>query len=245
MTTIAETVRDLYKSCKIGQDHAGSDYFALIRKLVDKRKDEGEVWQKYIDQIYQLVMGEIVENTGRPREVVKFGTSGWRGILGKDLFVRSVSFVAAAIVEMYQAVDKQPELAPFLGVASLREAQEKGCVVGFDNRFGGELLAAAVVEVLVTAGFAVHYAGESTTGVLSAALLELGAAFSINLTPSHNPLEYGGFKYNAADAGPAASELTDRITENARRIIETDSFAPGFLFRLPGRSFSTNGCPPL
>jgi len=79
MTTIAETVRDLYKSCKIGQDHAGSDYFALIRKLVDKRKDEGEVWQKYIDQIYQLVMGEIVENTGRPREVVKFGTSGWRG----------------------------------------------------------------------------------------------------------------------------------------------------------------------
>ncbi len=222
MTTIAETVRDLYKSCKIGQDHAGSDYFALIRKLVDKRRDEGEVWQRYIDQIYQLVMGEIVENTGRPREVVKFGTSGWRGTLGKDLFVRSVSFVTAAIIEMYQAVDKQPELAPFLGVNSLREAQEKGCVVGFDNRFGGELLAAAVVEVLVTAGFTVHYAGESTTGVLSAALLELGAAFSINLTPSHNPLEYGGFKYNAADAGPAASELTDRITENARRIIEAD-----------------------
>jgi len=222
MTTIAETVRDLYKSCKIGQDHAGSDYFALIRKLVDHRRDEGEVWQKYIDQIYQLVMGEIVENTGRPREVVKFGTSGWRGTLGKDLFVRSVSFVTAAIIEMYQAVDKQQELAPFLGVNSLREAQEKGCVVGFDNRFGGELLAAAVVDVLVTAGFTVHYAGESTTGVLSAALLELGAAFSINLTPSHNPLEYGGFKYNAADAGPAASELTDRITENARRIIETD-----------------------
>ena len=222
MTAIAETVRDLYKSCKIGQDHAGSDYFALIRKLVDHRRDEGEVWQKYIDQIYQLVMGEIVENTGRPREVVKFGTSGWRGTLGKDLFVRSVSFVTAAIIEMYQAVDKQQELAPFLGVNSLREAQEKGCVVGFDNRFGGELLAAAVVDVLVTAGFTVHYAGESTTGVLSAALLELGAAFSINLTPSHNPLEYGGFKYNAADAGPAASELTDRITENARRIIETD-----------------------
>ena len=222
MTTIAETVRDLYKSCKIGQDHAGSDYFALIRKLVEKRRDEGEVWQRYIDQIYQLVMGEIVENTGRPREVVKFGTSGWRGTLGKDLFVRSVSFVTAAIIEMYQAVDNQPELAPFLGVSSLREAQEKGCVVGFDSRFGGELLAAAVVEVLVTAGFTVHYAGESTTGVLSAALLELGAAFSINLTPSHNPLEYGGFKYNAADAGPAASELTDRITDNARRIIEAD-----------------------
>jgi phosphomannomutase len=192
----------------------------LIRKLVGKRKNEGEVWQRYIDQVYLLVMDEIVGNTGQPRELVTFGTSGWRGILGKDLFVRSVSFVTAAIVDLYQVVDEERDLAPFLGVSTLQEAQKKGCVVGFDNRFGGEILAAAVIEVLVRAGFTVHYAGESTTGVLSAALLELGAAFSINLTPSHNPLEYGGFKYNAADAGPAASELTDRITANARQIIE-------------------------
>ncbi|MCX5871498.1 MAG: phosphoglucomutase [Deltaproteobacteria bacterium] len=222
MTTITDTVRDLYKSCNIGNSHASSDYFMLIRKLVEKRKNEGEVWQRYIDQVYLLVMDEIVGNTGQPRELVTFGTSGWRGILGKDLFVRSVSFVTAAIVDLYQVVDEERDLAPFLGVSTLQEAQKKGCVVGFDNRFGGEILAAAVIEVLVGAGFTVHYAGESTTGVLSAALLELGAAFSINLTPSHNPLEYGGFKYNAADAGPAASELTDRITANARRIIEAD-----------------------
>jgi phosphomannomutase len=223
MTKIAETVRELYKSCNIGSDHSGSDYFTLIRNLVEKRKHEGEVWQRYIDQVYLLVMDEIITNLGRPRELVTFGTSGWRGILGKDLFVRSVSFVTAAISELYQVLDEEQELIPFLGVSSLHEAQEKGCVVGFDNRFGGEILAAAVIDVLARAGFTVHYAGESTTGVLSAALLELDAAFSINLTPSHNPLEYGGFKYNAADAGPAASELTDRITANARRIIEADA----------------------
>ena len=221
--TITDTVRDLYQACNIGNNHSDSDYFSLIQKLVGKRKDEGEVWQKYIDQVYRLVMGEIVNSTARPREQVTFGTSGWRGVLGKDLSVRSVSFVTAAIVELYQGLDEEQGLASFLGVSSLQEAQGKGCVVGFDNRFGGEVLAAAVIEVLVRAGFTVHYAGESTTGVLSAALLELGAAFSINLTPSHNPLEYGGFKYNAADAGPAASELTDRITANARRIIESDS----------------------
>ncbi|MBU0664442.1 MAG: phosphoglucomutase [Proteobacteria bacterium] len=223
MTTIAETVRALYKSCKIKSDHSGSDYFTLIRKLVVKREKEGEAWQRYIDQVYLLVMDEIITNMERPRELVTFGTSGWRGVLGKDLFVRSVSFVTAAIVELYQVLDEEQKLAPFLGVSSLQEARKKGCVVGFDNRFGGEVLAAAVIDVLIRAGFTVHYAGESTTGVLSAALLELGAAFSINLTPSHNPLEYGGFKYNAADAGPAASELTDRITANARRIIVADT----------------------
>ncbi len=220
--TITDTVRELYQGCNIGNNHSGSDYFMLIRKLVEKRKDEGEAWQKYIDQVYRLVMDEIVGNMAEPKEQVTFGTSGWRGILGKDLFVRSVSFVTAAIVELYQVLDEEQGLAPFLGVSNLQEAQEKGCVVGFDNRFGGEVLAAAVIDVLVRAGFTVHYAGESTTGVLSAALLELGAAFSINLTPSHNPMEYGGFKYNAADAGPAASELTDRITANARRIIVAD-----------------------
>ena len=57
-------------------------------------------------------------------------------------------------------------------------------------------------------------------GVLSAAVLEFQAAFSINLTPSHNPLEYGGYKFNAADAGPAASEITERITANARELID-------------------------
>jgi len=60
MTKIAETVRALYKSCNIGSDHSGSDYFTLIRNLVEKRKHEGEVWQRYIDQVYLLVMDELL-----------------------------------------------------------------------------------------------------------------------------------------------------------------------------------------
>ena len=215
----AETIKKLYRQCNIGRDHAGSDYFGLVRELVRLRKDEGDQWQRVIDQVYTLIMDEIICNENPPRTEVKFGTSGWRGMIGKDLSVRSVSFVTAAILDLYLAVDNEPELADYLGLASLDEARKRGCVLGFDNRFGGEIFAGAVTEVLVGAGFTVHYAGESTTGVLSAAVLELNGAFSINLTPSHNPLEYGGFKYNAADGGPAAAELTGRITSRAREII--------------------------
>jgi phosphomannomutase len=202
--------------------HSKNDYFSLINEFVGRRKLDGPVWQEHIDTIYKMLLDEIITNTGPPRTMVKFGTSGWRGLLGKDIFVRSISFVTAAIIELYTSVDHDPCLVPFLGVRTLVEAKSRGCVVGFDNRFGGEILAAAVIDVLAGAGFTVHYAGESTTGVLSAAVLELGAAFSINLTPSHNPLEYGGYKYNAADAGPAASELTARITDSAQRIIAAD-----------------------
>jgi len=212
-------VRELYKKCNIEQNHQKSDYFALVRELVQLRNDESDKWQKAIDQTYSLIMDEIICNENPPQTLVKFGTSGWRGMIGKDLSVRSVSFVTAAILDLYFAVDTEKELAEFLGLSSLDEARSRGCVLGFDNRFGGEIFAGAVTEVLREAGFVVHYAGECTTGVLSAAVLELGAAFSINLTPSHNPLEYAGFKYNAADAGPAASELTNRITAKSRELI--------------------------
>src|SRR4030067_278241 len=47
----------------------------------------------------------------------------------------------------------------------------------------------------------------------------LNAACSFNLTPSHNPANYGGFKFNPSDGGPAGTEITARIEEIANRIM--------------------------
>lgn len=202
--------------------HDQSDYFGLIRELVARRNAasaEYAAWQQEIDATYALLHDEIATRQSQPRTPVSFGTSGWRGYLGKDFFGRSVRQVTLAIVTMYQELAATPELASALGVTSLAEAQERGAVVGFDNRFDGEYFARQAMAVLTSHGFRVHYAGEATTGVLSAAVLVKNAAFSINLTPSHNPLEYAGFKYNAADAGPAASSVTSRITALARQIM--------------------------
>jgi phosphomannomutase len=125
-------------------------------------------------------------------------------------------------VSLYFDIDMPAEFKKALGVSNIAEARVRGCVVGHDNRFGGEILAQAVTDVLTSNGFVVHYAGESTTGVLSAAVLELNAAFSINLTPSHNPFQYGGFKFNAADAGPASPVITSQITERTRAIMANE-----------------------
>ena len=223
--TRSATVENLKNRYLQAGNHAGSDYFGLIKELVALRNDQmaatgaADALQAEIDGVYVLVQDELLTNQEQPRSPVAFGTSGWRGVIGKDLFVKSVGLVTAAIVEMYRGLETEPALAEPLGVDSLAEAQARGCVVGFDNRFGGPLLAQRVVDVLTSNGFVVHYAGEATTGTLSAAVLELGAALSVNLTPSHNPLEYGGFKYNAADGGPAAPVLTKRITAIANRLM--------------------------
>ncbi|MDR0476487.1 MAG: phosphoglucomutase [Desulfobulbaceae bacterium] len=214
-------------------DHEASDYFALINELV-KRRESGNSrhWQAAIDHAYALLQAEIRDNANPPTEAINFGTSGWRGRLGKDVCLRTVAVVTEAIIGMYRQTDGDTALAALLGVKNFAEAKRRGCVVGHDNRFAGDMLADTVVEMLCRAGFTVYQAGETTTGVLSASVLRLGAAFSINLTPSHNPLQYGGFKYNAADAGPAAASLTGHITENARALLAQPEFASPAPFAL-------------
>ena len=101
-------------------DHRNSDYFGLIKKLVKRRNtyEKGErefsIWQKEIDRIYELVRDEIVTNPDKPRTPVKFGTSGWRGIIGKDLCVKSVRQVTHAILSIYKNVVFDAELAKAL-----------------------------------------------------------------------------------------------------------------------------------
>ncbi len=211
----------------IPNDHPASQYFAAIKTLVAERKqsqdpEKRQQWQEAIEEVYDLIADEIITNLGQPTQAIKFGTSGWRGTLGKDLFLKSVAVVTAAILALYKEAETNPALHSSLGVKSFAEMQERGCVVGFDNRFGGPMLALAVVNVLAANKVKVWYAGEATTGALSASVLMRKAAFSINLTPSHNPLEYGGFKYNAADAGPAAEILTDAITSIACDYIQRE-----------------------
>ncbi|RZW19316.1 MAG: phosphoglucomutase [Desulfobulbaceae bacterium] len=237
-----EQIERLHTNFVVKNNHSGSDYFSLIRELLKIRESDPSA-QSAIDQIYRLIEDEIVTNQGVPVNEINFGTSGWRGILGKDVFLKSVRCVTEAIVDLYRMADTESDLHQFLGVSSLEEARERGCLVGWDNRFGGEVLGQCVTDTLREHGFKVYYCGETTTGVLSAALLELQAAFSVNLTPSHNPLDYGGYKFNAADGGPAASELTAIITQKSRArinaqseveeghtklrgaLVETDSFA--------------------
>jgi phosphomannomutase len=224
----AESLQQRIVSTLAEQDHVSCDYLGLISELAKKKEASGLEWQKYIKELYIKVHEEIISNVGQPVSKVSFGTSGWRGILGKDLFCKSVAQVCLAIVEMYKELETREELKGVLGIDTFQETCKKGCVIGFDSRFDGDVLARVAVQVFAGAGIKVFYAGESTTGVLSAAVLQLQAAFSINFTPSHNPLEYGGLKFNACDGGPAASEITSRITEKANSIIADNRLPESF-----------------
>lgn len=201
--------------------HAKNDYFSMLRTLFTVKEKK-----TLVEKVYQNIFDEIITNSAVPAQPISFGTSGWRGILGKEVTVKTVVQVTRAIIRLYEGLEEKNELADLLGVHSLGEAQKRGCVVGFDNRFAGEFLGVQVVKVLAEAGFSVFYAGETTTGLLSAVVVQKQCAFSINLTPSHNPFQYGGYKFNAADAGPAATPVTEEITTGVQEIVAEEEWEP-------------------
>ncbi len=162
------------------------------------------------------VIEKFAYENNNPIKVV-FGTSGWRGEIGTDYTFNTVRIVTSAIIEMFKESD--PSVMKAMGVSGFDEIKSRGVIVGHDNRFLGPEFAMEVLGLLQKNGIRTWYAGEAVTPEFSTAIEMLHAACSINLTPSHNPANYGGFKFNPSDGGPAGPEITTRIEAIANRMM--------------------------
>jgi phosphomannomutase len=169
-------------------------------------------WQ-FVEQIKQAAI------TSPAPAKVSFGTSGWRGEIGSEFTLKNIQVVAKAILQIYREADLDTFEA--LGISSFEELQTKGLVVGHDNRLLGKEFCEVVADQFIKAGIKVYYGGEMPTPEFSAAIESLGAACSVNITPSHNPSHYNGIKFNPADGGPAGPEITDKITANSNSLMKT------------------------
>jgi phosphoglucomutase len=129
---------------------------------------------------------------------IKFGTSGWRGIIADDFTFANVRLCAQALADRLNANGKA-----------------KGQVyVGFDTRFLGREFAQAAAGVLTANGFDVFMADAPVpTPAVDAAVLHNKAVAGICFTASHNPPTYNGFKYIASWGGIARNDETDDLTK--------------------------------
>ena len=162
------------------------------------------------------VVEEFARENTAAAEIV-FGTSGWRGEIGTDFTFSNVRVVTSAIIGMFRA--EEGPVMQAMGVRGFEEIRKRGVIVGHDNRFLGRDFAMEVIGLLQKEDIRTWYAGEAATPEFSAGIEMLNAACSINLTPSHNPANYAGLKFNPADGGPAGSEITSKIEEISRRMM--------------------------
>jgi phosphoglucomutase len=144
---------------------------------------------------------------------VAFGTSGHRG----SSFERSfnewhILAISQAICEYRQS--KRIDGPLFIGADTHALSQP-----AFESAL--EVLAANGVQTMISSG------GEFTpTPAISHAILvhnrghKSGLADGIVITPSHNPPDNGGFKYNTPNGGPADTDITGWVQQRANALIE-------------------------
>ncbi len=134
---------------------------------------------------------------------IKFGTDGWRGVIGDDFTFANVRRVAAAVAEYVRK-----ESAP-----------ASGLVVGYDTRFLSPDCARQAAEVVAAAGIPVILAAEATpTPALSYAVVARRTAGAIVITASHNPYQWNGVKFKAPYGGSAAPAIIKRIESHLHKL---------------------------
>jgi phosphoglucomutase len=147
-----------------------------------------------------------------PAQQISFGTSGHRGspLTG--------SFNEAHILAITQAICDYRRRHGISG--PLYMGRDTHAVSGPAQRTALEVLAANGVETVIQGG-----EGVTPTPAISRVILAHNRgrtdrlADGIVITPSHNPPEDGGFKYNPTNGGPADSEVTNWIQERANALL--------------------------
>ena len=167
--------------------------------LVDLAKLEREYYERHPDM-------------GDPNQLVSFGTSGHRGSPLHG------SFTEAHILAITQAICDYRRGQGTDG--PLYMGKDTHAVSGPAERTALEVLAANQVETIIQ-----RDDGVTPTPVISRAILVYNRgrkehfADGIVVTPSHNPPEDGGFKYNPPNGGPADTDVTKWVEDRANELL--------------------------
>src|SRR5467141_4337723 len=142
---------------------------------------------------------------------IKFGTSGWRGLIADDFTFANVRLAVTAIADHAKAKAKAPTI-----------------LVGYDTRFYSEEFSQLAVDILQQHGVRTLLCETFTpTPAIAFEIIRRKLDGAVNFTASHNPAQYHGLKFSSADAGPALPEVTKDIEARVARILAKEGFSAG------------------
>ena len=133
---------------------------------------------------------------GKSTDQIKFGTDGWRGIIGDTFTFENVRRVSAAIAR-YVRQESQPE---------------RSLVVGYDTRFLSAEAAREAARQVAAEGVPVLLADRATpTPAVSYAVVARKTAGALMVTASHNPYVWNGIKLKAPYGGSASPDIMKQV----------------------------------
>ena len=141
---------------------------------------------------------------------IKFGTSGWRGLIADDFTFAAVRLAVTAIAEHAKSKTAKPTI-----------------LVAYDTRFYSEEFSALAVDIFQQHGVRAILCDTFTpTPAVAYEILRSKLDGAVNFTASHNPAQYHGLKFSSADAGPALPEVTKDIESRAAKLFATGGVPP-------------------
>ena len=139
---------------------------------------------------------------------LEFGTAGLRGVLGAGTNRMNIYTVGQATQGIADYITAQPHEDTCGSVA-----------ICYDSRINSQLFAHTAASVLAANGVKAYvYPRLEPTPALSFATRYLGCDMGINVTASHNPSQYNGYKAYGPDGCQIASEMADAITDCIARV---------------------------
>ncbi len=140
--------------------------------------------------------------------MVKFGTGGWRAIIGDEFIKSNITQVAQAVA------DDMLE----------HHAADTGIVIGYDRRFLSDTAAKWIAEVMAGNGIRVHYIGRvCPTPLVMYGVKTLGTRFGMAVTASHNPADYNGIKIFTEGGRDADASVTATFEARMERGVTVKS----------------------
>ena len=135
--------------------------------------------------------------------VIKFGTDGWRAVMGKEFTFQNVELVAQAYSDyLNQEFKKRSEKRP------------PKVVVGYDHRRNSEDFARVIAEILIANGIQVVLTDHAcTTPAVSFTIVNEKCDSGMVVTASHNPPDYNGIKIKTDFGGSADNNITDAVEQ--------------------------------
>jgi phosphomannomutase len=135
---------------------------------------------------------------------IRFGTDGWRGIIGEDFTLANARIVAHAIARYVVR----------------GEDARKGVLIGYDHRLDSDRTAAAAAEVISATGTPVWLADKPCpTPTISLLVRQRNAAGGIVITASHNPHRWNGIKYKASYGSSALPSIVAQIEAELEKVL--------------------------
>ena len=135
---------------------------------------------------------------------IKFGTSGWRGLIARDFTFDAVRLATQGIADYLNSELLDPR--------STIRGRKPIVILGHDTRFLGREFSLAAAEVLAANDLLpLLCQRDAPTPVIAHTIRARKAIGGINMTASHNPAEWQGIKFSTFNGAPATPEVTSQI----------------------------------